>query len=438
MGVSAAVGVISAPAVTGNQTYNLSGGNWGSGVTPQALIAYWTEQTAEGSAAEAIFSIGVATYRGSAVGQGGIVMSSQDAQASATGAFLIYDSSLCRIVDPGGATTDGEIDFVSFGSDQFVLNWVNLPGTATTLLSYLVLGGTDITDALAFDFLTTTGATVDVDVATGFGQPDLLLFIAAPWDQSVINTADGTAAGLSLGAGIKDGTTRCTVMSEDTGSVSMDMGLWQQSAVILQPDHATLSTEDTEITLSASSAWPTDGFELTLTNAPAGDSPVVCLALKGTFQKALSARVTPTSISDSDYNVGFTPKAAFCWGGNIIPAAGATTPDTGNAQLGQLWVGATDGTNETLKGWSQEDGALDSDTYSYHSSSKTVQMHNADDASLLLEADGSFTGTTFRLSYNDIDATSREFNALVIGETAAAGEAVTQRPPMRALLGVGV
>lgn len=421
MALNVAKGVISSPAGTGDQTYSLA-----SNFDPKALIVWWTNQTAAGIVDDAQMNMGIATYRGSTAVQWGIGANSNDAAAAGDNSSFASSSSFARMLSPGLTTVLASASFVSFSTgatSNFVLNWATLPTTGTKL-HYLVLGGSDITDALVGKMDLSTSSPQDVTVAAGFGQPDLLLFIQAHFTVAATGT---TIAQTMMGWAKSDTSRRCAVWNEDEGSATIDVGFWNKDRAILMLDDAA-NTAYAEADLSAKASWPTDGFQLTIPALPAvATYDVYYLALKGTFQSAIGSNSSPTGAPtvNQDNDAGFAPAGAMVWGGNVTAKS---TIDTTHADLGQYYIGATDGTNEGWAGMSEEDSAADADTYSYHSESKTIQMHGADTSGILAEADGSFSGNNFRLAWNDTDATAREYNWVVLG--SAAGAAAEEIPTL--------
>lgn len=376
-----------------------------------AVIIWGTEQTADGKNDNASWSFGVGTDRGGTAANRCYCLYDGDASNACDGSERMSATAIINFVDLDDSTITCAASLVSFASDNFIINWTDLPDVASTQFFYMVIGGSDVTDALCFDFNLGGTSPQDVTVASGFGQPDLLLLFGPAFEVfgSLGPPTIDEEINFSLGWGIKDGAQRAFCFLDDAGSGTMDVGFWQQDGIALGIDNADPSIEDIEVSLAASSGWPTDGFELTLTNSPAATIDYCGLALRGTFNAAISARNTRTATGDDDYDVGFVPEGAFCWGGSLPSGA---TPNTTHASLIQWWVSAFDGTNQRYKGLWIDDNQPTSNTAMQQRSDTTVAVYTPD---ILLEADASFTGTIFRLNYSDIDATAREYNVLVLG-----------------------
>ena len=407
-----------APGSPGQVTYNLPAGSG----RVKALLLFWTEQAAGGSSDTWRLSTGAATQRNGVVSQWCVTSSNVDAQAATAGSIECATDALGILLDQGSTTRDGEVDLISMGVDQFVLDWVNIPTTASTFATVVAFCGVYITDALAALHTAASGTgALDVTVASGFGQPDVVMTgfpgtcLAAATDAWV---ASSVLIGHGFGAGIKDGNQYMSLISDDVGSAAMDIGTWGQDGRIAGwVDDADPTVVNCHLTLAASSGWPADGFEVTRSTTM--QQSFGYLALKGSFNKALSelaTNTTPGPPQTSDFAVGFSnQKVAICFGGNHGLTAD-TAPRAADTDGYEWWIGACDHLgNQGYVGASNEDSAIDSDTYSNATTGRTLRMTNADDGTTLTEADGSFTGSNFRLTYQTINATARGFGAVVFG-----------------------
>ena len=162
MALNAVVEVLTQPGATGNQTISLP-----SNFDPKAVIAWAVVGTADGSAASYAAGYGFGTYRGGAVQQRFASMRSLDAAGTSDcGRGQGKDALLVLMTNSANAgTRDLELQLVSMqtgATSQVVVNWPNLNTKASTRVFLLILGGSDITDALADDLrITTAGSTQD-------------------------------------------------------------------------------------------------------------------------------------------------------------------------------------------------------------------------------------------------------------------------------------
>lgn len=423
MGLNVEVGTKLSPGSTGVQNYSLTAG-FG---TPKALIVWASNQAATGTqTAAGMFGLGFATDRGgtpSSVYQSYLLdpsnTASRDVGASGTDVllkmFLTLDS----------ATADWIVTFDSFASEQWSINWTDLPTTGSTFLHYIVLGGSDITDALAGQF-SYVSTPQDVTVAAGFGQPDLLAFFAAGTN-GVGDSAGSTTRdfAVNLGWAVSDTERAALMMADNDAATTMAASSWAKAraSVVLAADAVTAYSE---MELSGVADWPTDGFEVNLPD-PAGIGAVYnFLALKGTFQKKiLESRTTATATGDQDHDVGFAPKLAINWG-HVMPSAQTIQRAAQNADATMFWHGATDGTNQAVAGVSQDDGKTTSFGRSYAQTAQTLHAAGATAAATRAQASGSFSGNNVRLNYGTVDATARQFHLLALGDAASTGNTYTK------------
>lgn len=158
--------ILTQPGSTGNQTYSLA-----SNFNPAAVILWAVPLAADGTAASYALGVGFGTYRGGAVQQRFVTMRGLDAATSADNARGAGSNALLVIQtqSAGAATRDLEIDLVSMAtgaSSNVILNWANLHTTASVKVFMLVLGGAEVSDALA-DHLTYPTTTTTWDEIVG-------------------------------------------------------------------------------------------------------------------------------------------------------------------------------------------------------------------------------------------------------------------------------
>lgn len=425
MSLVAEKGVITAPTSTGNQTYNL--GSAFDGILPKAIILWTTDQTAADTTSDdSIMCIGIGTYRSSTVAQAYLSYWSQGAGAPTASVVCRGrgTGSILKTFNADAAAVNQEVDLVSFSSgtpSNFVLNYADAPSAAVKI-HYLVFGGTDITDALVGEYTPPSAGTppdvaLDVTVASGFGQPDFILFLTG----GAFGNLDAAGNGY-LGLGVasqSDLTGRGSSIGETDGSGNMALGLWQKQRAVL---NLSATSADSEADLAAVANWPTDGFRLLWDDISSAGNRNHYLALKGTFQSAMGVNTALTAGASQDNACGFPPKAAMVFGGNLPTD---TAVDTADADLGMYGVGATDGTNEGWAGVMQDDAKATSFAKRRHNETKTIQMWTPVTPTLESEADGSFSGNNFNLNWNNLDGVSREYTWFALGDAPA----VAATPP---------
>ena len=414
MAFNADIQVLTQPGSTGNQTYSLA-----SNFDPKAVILWATPQTADGSAASWAYGIGVGTYRGSAVQQRYVAIRGLDAAASAdTARGAGSDALLVLHTQSAGASTrDLEIDLVSMqtgGTSEVVLNWVNLHTTASIRVFMLVLGGSDITDALVDEYAFTTSTTNhDETVVSGFGKPELIFFL-----RGAIADADA-AANAQLGFGFaKQGEAgRCFSFGQTDGNTASITAVWQRSdrCFIAQGDGSSAAESIAQLNTTVSS-WPTDGFRLTTDANPLDVNVVRYLALRTSAQITTGSNSAPAATGDQDNNAGFVPKLGLLFGWNIAASASQQTAAADQVGFG---IGGYDGSTEAWAGFTEDDAALTMDSNMQQSTAKSIRNYSPA-AALQSEADGAFSGNNFRLSWNDADTVAREYQWIAIGDAAAA------------------
>lgn len=415
---------------TGNKTISLAAGR-----DPKAVIAWAVPSTADGTVVHRNIGFGFATYRGSVVQQAYVTARGLDLAPTgdcATGTNT--DAMLVLLTDAAAsAARDLEIDLVSMqggGTPQVVYNVVNAHASAVRVFM-LVLGGSDITDALVDNFtMTTASATQDETVVAGFGQPDLLFF-ASGNTTALQDLADHPRP--QLGFAKKGEAGRCLSSSQANGNTSSLAGITQRSdraLIMLGAPAATTLTPQVLMALDTTVAnWPTDGFRMLYDAIPGFAFIGHYLALKTTAQIVTGASDAPivgTPPVDQDDDVGFPPKLAFLFGWNL---AATTATQPANADTFAFGIGAYDGTQEAWCGISEDDGVGTMDANRQQSTAKIIQNYGPT-AVLQSEADGAFSGNIFRRSWNDIDTVAREHQWLVMGDAPVAPPADAPPPSL--------
>lgn len=429
MALKVETGVLTSPGATGNQTISLVDTGFG---TVKALILFGTHETVEAdTGADGIFTMGFGSFRGAAAQQVCINYFDDDGPTTSASGRGFTSASILRGLSAATPTLDFDAALVSLGDAQFVINWTDLPATASLKFHYLALGGADITDALVATFdLTTTAGTQDVTVASGFAKPDLLFALA-----SNLGTTEGDEAAsgnICFGVGIDDASEAHSTFNQENGRPSMECSSHQTSTFLASIFTDTIVQFNIE--LSAKASWPTDGFQVNKLTAPGSNGRIGYLALKGSFSAAVGsglAPITGTPPVNQDLALGQTPRGAVFFH-NAIPAN--TALDNTAADLGVFGLGVMDGTREGWVGVGQDDANTASVAHRHHSESKTVKMFTPSAAGTLAsEADGSFSGTNVRLAWNDIDTVEREYRYLLLGDGAAASLVLPNRNQAMAL-----
>ena len=418
-------GTLTSPGATGNQTVSLVDTGFG---TVKAIRLWGTYETAEGDVdGDGIFCIGFGTFRGSVVQQHVAAYFADDANSVSDTARCSRSDGILRGFSAATPTVDFAAALVSLGDAQFVINWTDLPATASIKFHYEAWGGSDVTDAMVVTFNPIAGTapfTQDVTVATGFGKPDLLLAIAA--DSATGTDADvaGTAA-IVFGVGKSDTEHGCSSFVNVDGQGSMALGVSQEASFLQLLGSHTFYRFDCD--LAARADWPTDGFRLAHNGdiADPNTGRVGALALRGTFTSVIGsglAPITGTPPVTQDLAVGQTPRGAIFFHNTLAAGAGIVAA---GADLGTFGIGSIDGTREGWSGTGDDDAAPVSATHRHHSESKAIRMFTPGAAGTLTsEADGSFSGNNVRLSWNDIDTVEREYRYLLLGDGVAAGSLI--------------
>jgi hypothetical protein len=393
----------------------------------RAIILWCAYNTADGTVADARFHIGFGTNDGGSIQQGGVgVYCKGSSNADSDTATANNTTWILRGFSDATPTLEFEIDLTAFSDTSFTLTYTDAPATAIKI-HWMAIGGADVSAARVGSTIVTSGVgTQDVTVAASWGQPNMVFNIGA----RQVALGDGAAAvngGLiSLGVGTSPTVRQATTWNARDAQTASNVALWQK-----QRWHLDLNNGSAHNEWDLGSTYPTDGFQIDKIVSGSGSIAIVWLAVKGTFSSAIGVDTALTAGSTDDIAAGFAPSGALLWGGNLEASA---LKDSSHTDLGQFFVGGTDGTNEGCASLIDDDAALTMNTWSQHSEAQIIEYYTPITPTLVSEADASFNGNNLRLTWGDLDTVAREYNYLILGPPPAGAASLIYDPaPQRVL-----
>lgn len=426
---------LTAPGTTGDQVVSITtGGSWPASTTPKVVMLWTSYRTAHSAAGQDFtFVYGWGTFDGGAAQNVYAAMHADNGGAARPSGACNSNAILRGLVpSSSGTAADFAATFVSFGSDQFTINWSDLPATGSILVHYLVLGGDAIDQARAFTVTGNNAATQDVTVVAGFGQPNLVFLGGGGGD--ALTAGISGAFNLGIGASTFNGAQQqCSWIWEEDGVGTNNVFLRQINQMIVTRATAFAGSTVTDQATLSTSSWPTDGFEISWSNTSANS--YIGLAIRGTnLNVAVGTISTSTTLNaTTSFTAGFTPGCALVWGGNMPSSASDISADS-TALLVDWGIGAYDGTNEGHASGTIDDAGTTGEGGS-SSNTKGIQILNPT-STVRAEADLTFSGNDVVATWTDPDTIASEKNILVLGAVAGGGGGATTRP-VRALMGVG-
>lgn len=439
MATECAAGVLAIPAATGNLSVATLT------FKPTVLIVWMGYNTADGRTnGPGAFGWGAAADDGGVLTQGYIAGHDNDNAATSQAARSMNTDALLRSVrnNAGTFAVDMELDIVSFNANGFTINRTDAPATANVRLHYLALGG-DIQGGRVFSFQYTPGAppaltafNVTVPFTTPV-QPDLVLLAAQ--DGNTHPTALGQQAddfNVNMGVGYKAGAVTDQMLSGwgvDNGAGTSGNWLYQKSGSVLAGVN-NVPPISYEAKLDVPANWPANGFRVVpVTNATSGPTnlPVLCVAMRGPFQKKVGTMLTSTTLNGAvDFAAGFAPRAALFFGGNQLANTSLISGSGSGTRLGSWGMGVYDGTNENYADVNSDDANATAENTGNSSSTAKAWQSNDPQATaanapvLAGEADASFSVNNVRLTWTDADTATRQLCVLALGDSAVASTPV--------------
>ena len=373
----------------------------GVGFTPKAVIFYWTRQIASGFSADINAGMGFATGQSN---QSAVSVTMLD-NKNRSDQGRHYSVSNCIILLSGGGPPNllASASFVSFDADGFTLNWTD-SDTNQYLIHYIAFGGDIQAKAGNFNLTNTTGN----QNITGVGfQPDFVLFNWSFWNPG--DNYDTNLSRSAFGIGMaKSSTEQAAIVqagADNTGN-NLDKR-WQQRTdnCILLLSTANPPAQDA---LASFVSMNADGFIINKSDAPANNTPIFYLAIKGGMHKVGAFNQPTTNVSQNITGIGFKGDTAMFVSWNI-PANNDPLPTVENPPASQqpgVSVGFASANSQSSV-WYQDRNKDPSDANMYNITGKAISL--AYGQILTGQATlNSFTNDGFQLNWTNCDGTQRQ------------------------------
>lgn len=337
----------------------------------EPLKAVWLQTvgtTADdtGENANALWVDGFVTKRGGTIQQVFRHSNEQDAQATMVTQRGINNTNALR-----GMLTDttyhhvGSVTAANFTNTGFTITWATAPPTGTRI-QWMAFGGSDCLDAEAFlsNLTSTSGTTAsNVALSAGMGRPDLVILGYGNGGITAASDGVGGYSGIGIGMFTKAGGVACAHhLQVDAAGTSTVTAYNRPKAISTVGATASPTTFNAEMTPSAESSWPTDGFQLVGPPYPNASTRICGLAIRASSTinfEIVGDTSNTTAASDTLALSSGDLIGAAVWGANVPET---TTPDSTHADLGSIACGffsGVDGTQHTVA-ITSDDAATDS------------------------------------------------------------------------------
>jgi hypothetical protein len=331
MGFSCATGVLSVNTGAVTTNYSVTGVSPSDG-TWKAVLLWWSGRADVADAAgeqdiQPGFGAAVSsTGRWTATGQ-----SDHSPTTTATDRYQ-SDAACVAVLDINGAVV-GLADFVSFNSDGFTLV-VDDQFPALVRVSYMLLGGTDLSDAAVGQFQLSAGTGL-FDAVTSLGfQPDCAFF------GSVVNGSSPPAATtenvLSIGAAISSAAQAVLSFRSDNGvGTSASRAYCRAGEIIAQPQSGGVNPR------VSFDSFLSNGFKLNQLES-GGTQYVSYLALKGgTYKLGDFLTQTNTTAFTEATGLSAAPKGAMFFSACRAQDASDTSTTQATMSIGAATSGSS-------------------------------------------------------------------------------------------------
>lgn len=390
-------------ANTGSDTTTV---NHSCGVTPVAIILWTTGQTATGidSAANASWSYGFSDGTNSR----SIGWASDDNVGTTNAGNAFRTDRIVEVFSAGTPTTTRYLFDVNFNSSNFSAIWDGTPAAAY-LVSYMVLGGSDITNAVVGTHtLPTTGTPPVANSITGLAfQPTFGIFM------NTQNTAAGTGTRVHNGIGFAASSTKEFAMCwaiDDGQTMTANIDAVSYTNQEAMQCGITAGAETIDFLMDFTS-FNSDGATFSISNLPGAAWLMPYMLIKG-GQWDVGTGTFPSANGDEIVTgMAFQPKGLF------IGTPGVTTANaTVTINAASLAGAAASTTSDISSGAQQLDAVLNT----------SVERNTANDGFLPSVSSGtrltftSFNSDGWTLNWAGGAATAYQYGWFAMADNAAA------------------
>ena len=146
------------------------------GFQPEAVIFFWTKQTAAGFNTDVSIGYGFAT---GPANEAAIAYAERSSNTTQTRRWQSQSRSIVIMTSGNSSTADAEAELTSMDLGGFTINWTNAPSSGW-IVHYMALGGSDIINATVNSFTPTGCPTPPCsENVTNVGfAPDFLMFLS--------------------------------------------------------------------------------------------------------------------------------------------------------------------------------------------------------------------------------------------------------------------
>jgi hypothetical protein len=399
-------------AKTAGQTQAITG----VGFQPKIVLFWWCGSTGTSDAtAGGNINVGFGAATGSSE-RYCVAAISLDAAAASDGIKIQYNDACIAVWADNTSAIDGFMDFASLDADGFTLT-VDNQFTIATRISYLALGGTDLTNVKVGQVANIPASTGNYSTTgTGF-QPDAVILEFA----SLAVFGSGSAnLGLSLGLATSSSAQGFVAgVSQDNQATMNTNGYGYDGEAI----GGCNSTGTSMYTRSSFVSMDADGFTLNCLEVGTAGRYGFYIALKGGQYKvgSLTTRTDGNDIAVT--GLGFTPVGIMFLSANR--ALSTQDEQTAHARMS---IGAgTSTSNRAAQAFSDEDNLADSET-AYANYDSAVYVNVVDDAAAGLMDIKSIDSGGFTCVMDDTDPAGCFVTYLAIGATATTTTRPDERP----------
>ena len=368
-------GTFTGLSTTGSQTITMSGISW----TPVAVIIWMTPSVNSGHSWSSDFAFGYGVKPPGSSIQSAYIATEGQYNVATSNEYLASETGVCGVIDASG-TVFQNATLTGVGAGTFTINWTSNAIAAAYYYHYMAIGGTDVTNAAVVQWQTATSAGNQSITSVGF-QPSLVLHIGAE-DSTV---APHVTSGRVMQVGAmdangnqwanytfsKNGVTTAATTNNGMIQLAGQVGTGTVGACLVGMNQTTsVTSEATFVSMDST------GFTVNWTTPDATSRYVYSLCLAGCEAVVGNWNKGNNTTQDTVPTVTVPPNGITPVG--VLVMNNSQVASTNEVPGLRFMVGAGDGTNNVLVGFSEKNNVATTVTTHCQEVAYSVNVFNSD------------------------------------------------------------
>ncbi len=344
--VSFKVGQFTKATATGAQSVSTVG------FQPKAIVFFWADNVTETFKTPGTIGVGFASGP-TPTSSGAITYCSESTNTGGNSDTAVQVSTSTIVILRGNGNTtigcglvNGQADLTSMDSTGFTLNWTTA-NSSTSIIRYLALGGTDITNTAVGDF-TMTSSTGLQSVSSLSFQPDILLLMSGNATTTNINHPQGRFA-LGFSTNVTSTQAGISIFGENNQTTADTVSLATTTDALAQ--YLNVGGPAAKDGVARINSLNSNGFTVNKPDATTSSTRVFYLAIQGGQHKVGNFSQATTTGLGAVTGVGFQPVGVLLTSNSASSATPFAQQNNATISLGA--VGSTTASGSATSSFGQ-------------------------------------------------------------------------------------